>query len=89
MRKQLRYAGVLDVVRVRRNGYALRRTPAAFLQQYSALVPSEHGDARRMALKKQRELCALVLGRAGPPAQVLPPLSFASLATPSTAKNKC
>eukprot|EP01052_Picozoa_sp_SAG31_P054490 SAG31_NODE_14534_length_801_cov_0.727920_2_plen_80_part_01 len=59
--KQLRYAGVMDVVRVRQSGFALRRDLANFLMRYRFFVPSSVGDAHgavgRGDLAEQRRLC--------------------------------
>ena len=56
MMAQLRYAGVLEVCRIRQLGFPHRRSFAQFVHRYGALVPAQMAGASFGTARKGREL---------------------------------
>jgi myosin-15 len=54
--RQLRQTGVLETVRVRRTGFALRRTFAAACRRYVALLPPPYAPSYRRSLRSSTQL---------------------------------
>lgn len=51
--RQIRATGVLDTIRIRKEGFPYRREMQAFLNKYSPILPIKHGVKSKDPLKKQ------------------------------------